>query len=204
MEMKELSKKVKEIEMPDDMKKRIIRNCYNEMEEISMKKNGTNRIFRKPMAAVATLALCICLTGVTVLAASGKLQGFFKDITRWDGAVVGTSYEQATDEINVNAVVESDTLTVMAEMVDPKAAPYNSFDTFGIKSYEIIDEGGKAVMKGEETALVEMMDGKAQISISVKDLSDGNYKLLVYKFVGSKKADQPLVISGNWYCDFSR
>lgn len=50
------------------------------------------------------LVLCLCLTGVTALAATGKLQGFFSDITGWNGAVVGTSYEQATKELEVKAM----------------------------------------------------------------------------------------------------
>ena len=201
--MEKLSKKVKEIEMPEDMRKRILRNCYHEMEESSMKKKGIHKIFGRPMAAVVTLALCICLTGVTTLATSGRLQGFFKDITRWDGAVVGTSYEQATDELAVSAAVEGDNLIVVAEVVAAKAAPYIYIETFGIKKYEIADGDGKIIMKGEETAPAELVDGRAELSIPIQDLSAGNYKLLVYEFVGCKKADQPLVISGTWNCDFS-
>ena len=92
MMSKELKKKVNEIEMSDEMRSRIIRNCYLKMEEETMRKNKRTTFFRKPMVAVASLALCICLTGISAMAATGKLQGFFKDITRWDGAVVGTSY----------------------------------------------------------------------------------------------------------------
>ena len=104
MMSKELKKKVNEIEMPDEMRSRIIRNCYLKMEEEMMRKDKRTTFFRKPIVAVASLALCICLTGISAMAATGKLQGFFKDITRWDGAVVDTSYEQATNEVEVKAM----------------------------------------------------------------------------------------------------
>jgi len=35
------------------------------------------------------------------------------------------------------------------------------------------------------------------------DLASGEYRLMINAFVGSKKADQPLVISGTWECGFS-
>ena len=217
MEMHDLSKKVKEIEMPKEMRERIVKNCYMEMENYNMNKTNktsTNKSFKKYMAA-ASLAFCVCLTGVTTLAATGKLQGFFKDIKRWDGAIVGTSYEQATDEIDVSVIATSGELIVTVKMLNPTTAPYNSFDTFGIESYEIMDSEGKIVVKGntdthinmssgETSTMSELLDGTAIISIPLENLSTGSYKLLVTEFVGASKADQPLVISGNWECDFIR
>ena len=38
MDMKELFRDIKDIEMPDDMQERIIRNCYRAMEEREMNK----------------------------------------------------------------------------------------------------------------------------------------------------------------------
>ncbi len=200
MEKNNLSKKVKEIEMSKEMQERIITNCYMKMEENTMK---TNILWKKPMLAVASFALCLCLTGITTLASTGKLQGFFKDIVGWNGAIIGTSYEQATDEIHLSVEVVSDKLTVLAEMVNPEVVPYMTFDSFGIEDYEIVDMNGKVLLHGKTTELVELMEGKATISIPINSLSSGNYKLVVSEFVGSSKADQPLVISGNWECEFS-
>ncbi len=209
MEMKNLSKKVKEIEMPIEMRERIIKNCYMEMEENNMSKmkriskNNGSTSFKKYMVA-ASLVLCVCLTGVTTLAATGNLQGFFKDITRWDGAVVSTSYEQATDEIDVSVIAASDELIVTINMINPTTAPYSSFDTFGIESYEIVDLEGTVVVEGNTTEMSEILDDKSIISIPFETLSNGSYKLVITEFVGNAKADQPLIISGNWEYEFTR
>lgn len=80
MEKRILVEKLNEFEMPKEMRDRIIRNCYIESEEQTMHKNTTKKFIKKPMAVAASFVLCLCLTGVTALAATGKLQGFFKDI----------------------------------------------------------------------------------------------------------------------------
>ena len=82
MNKNEFVNKIRKIEMPKDMQRRIIENCYMEMEKKRM-----NKMFKRPMVVAASFALCVCLTGVTALAATGKLEGFFKDVKRWDGAV---------------------------------------------------------------------------------------------------------------------
>ena len=205
MEIRELSQKVRKIEMSQEMKERIIKNCQNELEKNS--KSLNHRVFRKSVAAAASMLLCSCLVGVTALAATdttGKLQGFFKDIIRWDGAVTGTSYEQATDEINLSIISVSEELTVMAEMVNPMIFPYKAFETFGIEKYEIFDTDGKRVMVGNVTEAPEVMEGRVTIVIPISELSDGDYRLVVSAFVGGSKADQPLVLNGTWECEFRR
>lgn len=205
--MELLEKKVKEIEMPADMKARIIKNCYQKsmnMEIKTMTKKSKNNFFKKPVVAVASLALCLFFTGVTVLAASGQLKGFFKDIKNWTGAVTGTSYEQATDEITVKVVEVTDELTVQATMVNPSAAPYGFIEEFGIHSFVVKDMSGKVVLKGSATTMVEIDNGQATIKIPLENLAAGTYTLVIDAFVGSSKADQPLVIHGDWEYEFTR
>lgn len=201
MEEKRLTKKVKEIEMSKEIQQRIIKNCYGKMEETTMKK--TNKLFMKPMALATTFAFCLCLTSVSALAVTGKLQGFFKDIIRIDGAVVGTTYEQATDEIDLNVIATSNELVVMVDILNPNKAPFSEFDSFGIKSYEIVDTNGNVVVKGNETSSTVILDGQATFTISLGNLGIGNYTLVVTEFVGNKKAEQPLVLSGTWTYEFT-
>ena len=205
MEIRELSQKVREIEMSQEMKERIMKNCQNELEK--NRKSLNYRVFRKPVAAAVSMFLCSCLVGVTALAATdttGKLQGFFKDIIRWDGAVTGTSYEQATDEINMSVISVSDELAVMVEMVNPNIIPYKVFETFGIEDYEIVDENGKVVIEGDTTEFAKIVAGKTTIVIPISELTGGDYKLVVSGFVGSAKADQPMVLNGTLKCEFTR
>ena len=203
MEIKNLIKKVNEIEIPEEMKNRIINHCYMEMEENYMGKHATKKSFRKPIAIVASLAICLCLVGVTTLAANGKLSGFFKDVIGRDGAVVGTSYEQATDEVKLNVMDAGDELVIELVMMDPNATPYITFEQFGIESYTITDMNGNCIVDDEKTDMMKVIDGKVTVNIPLDKIAKGKYKLVVRALVGSAKADQPLVLSGVWECEFS-
>lgn len=207
MEMQRLAENIKEINMPDEMQERIIRRCYQtsnlEMENQTMKKTS-NTFFRRTAAVAASLVLCLCITGVTALAASGQLKGFFKDITNWKGAVIGTAYEQATDELKVQLVDSGEELTLLVTMVNPKTAPYFTIQELGVEKYEILDASGKVVLKGEPTAMTEVVDGKATIIVPANELSAGTYKLVIRAFVGGAKAEQPLTMSGTWEVEFNR
>ena len=199
--MQKLSQKIQKIELSEEMKKQLIRNCCNEMEEKTMRKN---KVFQKPVVAAASMAVCFCLIGVTsVFAANGKLEGFFKDIVRWDGAVIGTSYEQATDEITVSAVAMSGELVVTAELVKAETVPYKVLETLEMKEYKIVDEQGAVVLEGDTTESARIVEGQVKIAISIDNLAGGKYKLVIKGFVGSAKADQPLELTGNWECEFT-
>lgn len=203
MDMKELFRDIKDIEMPDEMQRRIIKNCYGVMEEKEMNKKSTGKKMRKPMAVAISLAVCGCITGVTALAATGHLQGFFKDKTRFDGAVVGTTYEQATDEINVSVTSGEGAITVTAEFVNPKAAPYGFISEFGITDYTISDVNGNVLVKDGKTAMTAISDGKVEFVIPADNLEKGDYKLEISQFTGGSKADQPLPVNGQWVCEFA-
>ncbi|MBR4059261.1 MAG: hypothetical protein IKK03_05410 [Lachnospiraceae bacterium] len=207
MKTQQLAAKIKEIKMPDEMQDRIISRCYKtsnlEVENQTMKKT-LNTFFRRTAVVAASLVLCLCITGVTALAASGQLKGFFKDIKNWQGAVTGTAYEQATDELEVTILDSTEELTISVTMVNPKVAPYFTIQELGVENYEILDASGKVVMKGEPTAMEKVVDGQATIIVPAKELGTGTYKLVIRAFVGGAKAEQPLTMSGTWEVEFSR
>ena len=180
MEIKDLANTINKIEMPKEMEVRIMNKCYAKMEESVMEKKNRRNIFRNPMVAAASLAVCLCLTGVTALAATGKLQGVFKDIVRWDKTVIGTSYENATDEIDISAFSNgSDQLTVVVELNDPAKVPYSEFDYMGMLNYEIIDENGNVIKTGNETELCDIVSGNVSINILLESIPEGTYKLKI-------------------------
>lgn len=195
---------LKEIEMPDDMKNRIVSKCKVELEEQKMSKRKINKFARRPMVAAASLMLCLGLAGATVLASTGKLQGFFKDVKRWDGVVVGTTYEQATDEIAVKITEVKEELTLEISMLDSNVAPYSVFELFGVKNYKIIDMDGKNIAEADDENMAELISGKAVVQIPVNNIAEGAYKLIISEMVGSAKADQPLVLSGIWEIEFTK
>ena len=180
-----------------------INSKYVEESETSYTTVKRFDLFRIPRVAVAAIALCVCMTGITALAATGVLQGFFKDIFRWDGAVVGTAYENASDELNVNADYENGKLIVTVKAVDPSMAPYSEIETIRLKNYKIVDESGNVVTDNQSSDLVEMHDGEAIIVITQLSDYEGEYQLIISEFEGGKKAEQPLPISGEWECRFN-
>lgn len=206
MEFENLKYVAQEITMPEEMKRRIAHNCrkqiLNTMEEHTMNNRKNNSFFRKPAAVFAVLAVCLSLS-VTALAATGVLQGFFRDITNYSGAIIGTSYEQASDEINMDVTVNGDEMTVRATFADPQMAPYVYAERLGIAQYRIVDGNGKIVKEGSVES-TEVINGQAAVSINLNDVDDGSYRLIVTAFVSEKKADQPLNINGNWECEFSK
>ena len=191
------------IRMSEEMKQRIIRNCKikqsNQMEEKTMKHH--NRV-RKPAVVVAVLAVCLTLS-VTVLAAPGILQGYFRDITNWQGAIVGLSYEQATDEIGMEVTVNGNELTALVTFFNPQDLPYRETEKLGIAAYRIVDANGNVVKEGAAES-TEVVNGQATISIKLDDIDSGSCKLIVTAFVSEKKADQPLNLNGRWECNFTK
>ena len=206
MEFESLKSAAQEITMPEEMKCRIAHNCKQietTMEEHNMNNRKNTSFFRKPAAVFAALAVCLSLS-VTALAATGVLQGFFRDITNHSGAIVGTSYEQATDEIDMNVTVDRDELTVLATFVDPNMFPYRESQLLGIADYRIMDAEGNVVQEGATDKFTPVANGQASIVLELNELATGSYKLIVTAFVSEKKADQPLNISGTWECEFSK
>ena len=210
-----LAEKVKKIEMPDDMRKRIIQKYNQEIElkkyeknikrkkgVIGMKIRNKNKFLKKQLPMTAALVLGICITGVTALAATGKLEGFFKDIKNWNGAIVGTSYEQATEEIAVSIEEAGEELSVLVTIINPENPPYSESELFGIGSYRIEDMSGNAIIKESSNEERVMFDNQMSFKIPLVQISSGKYKLVIEQFISEKKADQPLVISGFWECEF--
>ena len=201
MEFKELKQSVEKIKMSDEMQNRIIRNCHtsavHKTEEITMR-NRVSFNFKKVVSIAAVIALCLCAS-----VAAANHFGVFKDLKNWTGAVVGTEYVQATDEIAVNAAAKEGVLTITATFLSPNTAPYSEEEAFSVGSYQIVDASGTVIVDGEGDDCVEIVDGKAVMTVSLDGIDTGDYKLLISSFVGSKKADQPLKISGDWACDFS-
>lgn len=197
MENELLRKEIGQIRMSKEMEDEIVRNCCEKMEVEFMAINSIKKFKVRPAVVAAVMALCLCMVGITSMAATGKLEGFFKDVKNWNGAVVGTAYEQATDEVEVFAEVQEGTLKVELIMLHQDEAPYSVLDELGIESYQILDSEQNVVLEGR-TEMNMVQNGKTEIEIALQSLTTGEYTFVVTKLVGGSKADQPLVLTGNW------
>lgn len=197
--------------------KRNIRDL-NGLEDLPMEENrsknkeqrygkttGRSGRFRRPAAII--LILCLCFTAA---AAAAGHRGFFSDIIRWDGAVTGTKYEEASEEINVSAVIDAEAgeLVVTAELLCPDTAPYSEIEKLEISDSRIENAAGDILSEDPDFSAADIVDGTAEIRIpfdrgTIISSGSGEYTLKIDAFTGSKKADQPLEITGTWECQFS-
>ena len=199
---KNFKQSVEQIKMSEEMRVRIIQTCHEKMEEIEMSRQTERTKRGKSMVAAAAITLCICLAGTTAMAATGKLQGFFKDIKNWNGAVVGTSYEQATDEMEIQMVEAAGKLTVEVTFADPKAVPYSELEQMAVGVYKIVDENGVMVVEEASSGFSDIVEGAVTINLPEAELGEGTYQLIINEMIGASKADQPLPMSGHWVCEF--
>ncbi len=203
--MENLKKEIQAIELSETAKQRILKNCIekltSEQENYSMKKNIVKNL-KKPLVAAAALTVCLCLTGITAMATTGK--GFFQDTKRFDGAITGQTYQNATDEVLVYAAVEEDVLTVTVEMVKYEIIPYSEIEVLELKNYRVLDAAGTVILENAVPEHVIMENNQVKFQIPAQDLSEGTYKLVLDVLCGSKKADQDLLIYGNWECEFTK
>ncbi len=201
MDTKEMARAVRAIGMPDGMEERVLRACYREIEEKNMKHNISG--FRRPAVVFAAFIMCFLCLGVTGMAASEKLQGYFRDIKDFRGAVTGETYEQADDEITVTSAAEGNGLKVHIVFEKPDAFPYSLLEELAASSYTVRDSAGKEVLSGVKTELFPVENGGADIIVAA-DLPEGKYTLVITELEGYKKAEQPLAIRGEWTCVFEK
>lgn len=166
-----------------------------------------NKFLRELISVVVIMGLCLSLTACDITekptTKTNPEKGYFRDITNIWGAVVGTSYEQATNEIDMSVTVNTNELAVKATFVNTQIAPYCVAKTLGIYEYQIVDANSRTIQEGSAEA-TEIVDGQATINISLDDIDSNNYTLIVTAFVASEGVgDQLLNINGNWEYKFA-
>ena len=194
MEINKLKDAAKTIKMPEEMRERIAARTE---KALMRERSGVKT--KRPAVIAAVIAACICLCAAG--AAVGNA-GFFRDIVRADGAVIGTAYEQATEEIAVSAQTEGDVLQVEAIFLAPDRAPYREIDALRIGVWKITDDSGSVAAEGRNTVAADITGGGAAFEIPLTELESGAYALRIDAFTGESKADQPLGITGAWECAF--
>ncbi len=179
-----------------------------EVDAMSKPNIRVKRIF----VIAAVLALCIITVTITPFASSMK--GFFKDIVRFDGAIIGTRYENATNEIKVHAkdmVTENGSVVIPLELTfeNSTEAPFAYIQEISVADYMMFDSTAGEIFRLESdpeySGKGNIIDGKALINLSIHDVelkSGEEYTIVIEKMYGFKKADAPLHITGTWQCKF--
>lgn len=215
MKMSELENRLREhsnttkntMQTPFDLKEEI-----KNMEERTMSKAKIT--MKRTLAIAAVLVLCIVTVCMTPLASS--IRGFFSDIIRFDGAITGTRYKNATNDIKIDVLEltsENGNVTIPLEFTfeNPTEAPFPYIQEVAISEYKILDSGNKEIIKNklpaEDGDKGSVTDGKVLVNLSIDDTKFNfgqEYTIVIEKMYGLSKADAPLHITGIWECKFIR
>ena len=167
---------------------------------------------KRTLALIAVLALCIITVAMTPLANS--IRGFFSDIVRFDGAITGTRYENATNDIKIDVLEltsKNGNVIIPLELTfeNPTEAPFPYIQEVAISEYKILDSDNKEIIKtklsAEDGDKGLVTDGKVLVNLSLNDSkfkSGEEYTIAIEKMYGLSKADAPLHITGRWECKF--
>ena len=189
------------ISAPFDLKIEI-----NKVEDNNMNKTEKISWFKRTGAIAAMATLCL----VTVVSAT-PIKGFFKDIVRWDGAVVGSEYDNTTNEISIVAsktVVKDENLVLPIEInfENKMENPFASIEEIYINEYKITDKDGNVVLNLNKKVTGKVENGKVLIDLPIEENDNfkfgETYYLELDNLSGVKKADQDLKINGNWNITF--
>ena len=169
---------------------------------------------KRTLAIAAVLALCIITVTMTPLANS--IKGLFSDIIRFDGAITGTRYENATNDIKVDVlelITENGNVIIPVELTfeNPTEAPFPYIQEIAIAEYKIVDKNNKKIanIKGSANDAKKGIasEGKTLVKLSIADekmTAGEEYTIVIEKMYGLAKADAPLHITGTWKCNFIR
>ena len=189
------------ISAPFDLKTEI-----NKVEGKNMSK-PKNIIWLK---RASTVAAVVTICAVTVVSA-GAIKGMFKDVKRWNGAVVGTEYVNATNDIEMTVSdAKDENISLEINFENPNEAPFAFIQEVAITDYKVLDNNDKEVLEVNSTVengiKGNIENGRALVELPTEDKLNTNqdYKLVIDTIYGLKKADQPLKITGTWECEFTR
>lgn len=177
----------------------------NKLEEKNMNKFKNVTWLKRLATTAAVLAVC----AVTVVSA-GALTGYFKDVKNFSGAIVGTEYINATNDVQMNVLDANDEyITLDINFVNPSEAPFAFIQELAVTEYIVLDQNNNEVFavnsdaENCSTAIIEA-DGTL-IKLPTKYLNnEETYTLKINTIYGLAKAEQPLKITGDWKCEFKR
>ncbi|MDE5569501.1 MAG: hypothetical protein K2I82_02465 [Ruminococcus sp.] len=145
--------------------------------------------------AVIIPAVIACVSAGTYMAVEG---GFFKDKTTISGTVIGQTYENATDEIEVASDYSDGILHITLNLLKSNSFPYLVLDEMKPYDFSLTNLSDNSVTVDIQFDYAVINENTVDIAVDFNATTDTEYKLTINSFIGSKKADQPLEINGNW------
>ena len=199
-------KEIESIEIPKQLSKRSKEGIYLAQKE-HKKKNF--RKYYQGLAAAAVMGIVIIFASDASLATS--IKGFFANLTNWNGAIIGTTYENATDEIVVTAEnIENEEYLLTVSFNNKDKVPFSITELLEMGEYQFFNDGKKINI---ESAFVNDVIDTGNLIIDDKELlfhtNENNYKkvmiingevdeLVIKSFFIHSAGDAPLEVKGEW------
>lgn len=148
-----LKQELEKIEIPTELQRRSQSGIQQAASE--MKRRGKRfKIMKQLGSAAAVAVLFIGVLAVVNPGFASSLQGWFKDITNWKGAVVGTEYNQATEEMDIKV---SNVMALNHELVLPltvtfkhlEQTPYNLIEALTLGEF-YVESSSKDIVTAEQ------------------------------------------------------
>ena len=135
---------------------------------------------------VSTVAAVVTVCAITVVSA-GAIKGMFKDVKRWDGAVIGTEYVNATNDIEMNITeTKAEYISLDINFENPNEAPFAFLEEVAITDYKILDNNDKEVLEVNSTVengiKGKVENGRVLVELPTEDKLNTNQD---YKIVGN-------------------
>ncbi len=148
-----IEQELDKIEIPKELHERSKVGIQKASLEIKGR-NKMDKYIKRVAGIAAALVLSIGLIAVNNPTLANSIKGFFKDITNWNGAITGTEYEQATEEIDIkisNPIVESSKVYLPIEVTfeNINEAPFNAIEALTIGEFKIIDSSESEINHDE-------------------------------------------------------
>jgi len=176
-------KTLRELDIPASLHERCAMGARS-----AARAQRTVRLRQLTVAAAAT----VCVLALSMPSIADSLRGFFSDIIRWDGAIIGTAYTPGEDEILLS--VSDGALEITFVM--PDEIPFRLLEGLAVDAHILAADGSETLFTGE----AEITDGVA--SLILPALPAGTCTLTVDSMKGLSKADAPLLLKGAWTVDF--
>lgn len=196
---------IEKIESPFNLKNVVNKKEINKLEGRSMNKYKNVDWIKRAATIAAVVSICL----ITVVAANPE-KGFFKDVTRFDGAIRGTEYVNAQNEVTFKVIQDeegNETFELEVEFVKKDVAPFKYIQEIVIPEYKIVNEKDEEILSVknslENATKATVEDGKVLLKLTIPEeitsqIESQKHFIEIENIYGLAKTEQPLKISGGW------
>lgn len=187
---KDFKEEIQQLEIPKEITTRVQIGIQKAIQERSKKRK---KRYLPIMVASVALITVVSFANLNEGFAS-IVTGYFKDITTWNGTVVGTEYAEATKDILFSATEPIDRakdiiIPVSVEISDSTKPPFGIIELLSIGTLELINSKGDTI----DTSLIQIssdQEAPNDFSISIENKT---------KLLGetTSKGDQTRIFKAN-------